>query len=412
MPRIALISPDPSFRTLLRRCLNDVAPSAEWVLSVENGVAGLRPESVDKLLVREPNLLFIDVGDSPGHALRFISAVTSRAPELTVVAAGNRLGEDELLQVIRAGASEYLRRPFDPDDVADACARILRRVGSAPARTGGEKARTVALFSPKGGAGVSTIATNLAIHIRKVTDKKTLLLDLSPGLGSCAVLMGLEPRYSHLDVIESLHRMDQRLLHSFLEEHDSGTRLIASPTNVKPDRNVSAEDVHSVVRLARRHFDYVVIDVGRRVVDPAAMKVSELADDTLVVTTPELPTLRAVKRVLPHLSGQNDRDPENVRLIVNRYLEGEGVSRKDIEQAVGAPVYHVLKEDTSRVTRSINLGQPIVMNGSSPYAKGVKTLGNRIAGDDLLEKDGGSRIVNLVRTILPPYGRNGKKTDR
>jgi pilus assembly protein CpaE len=403
VPRAALISSDASFRTLVTTSLDRCAPFVEWVLRAETEVAELRPESVERLAERNPEILFLDVGSSPSAGVRFITAVTARIPGLNVVAAGGPLGVEELLELIRAGASGYLRRPFSDTEVAQVCANALRKLPtkSPEAAAPGPQiapCRVIALFAPKGGTGVSTLATNLAVHIRQATSKKTLLVDLSVEFGTASVLMGVEPRYSYLDVMESLHRMDERLLHSFLEEHESGTRILASPGAASSGRQLQHEHVEAVFRLLRRHFEYVVVDTGRNVMDDTAADVLGLADERLVVTTAELPTLRNVRQALAHMARARNAT-DGIRLVVNRYEEGVSVPPKDIERAVGLSPFEILSEDSERVCRSVNLGQLLVMNGSSPYARAVGKIGDRLAGVDSARVS--KSLGGLLRTLLP-----------
>ena len=412
VPRAALISPDPSFRTLITGCLDACAPFVEWVLRAESEVAELRPESVERLAERNPDILFLDVGSSPSAGVRFVAAVTARIPNLNVIAAGGALDVDELLELVRAGASGYLRRPFNRSEVAQVCANALRKLTTKTPEAVSleghvEPCRVFALFAPKGGTGVSTLATNLAVHIRRATSKKTLLIDLAPELGTASVLMGVEPRYSYLDVVENLQRMDERLLQSFLEEHETGTRILASPPAASMARELPQDHLGAVFRLLRRHFEYVVVDVGRNVLDDAVAEILGLADERIVVTTPELPTLRNVKQALAQLTRGRD-SADAVRLVVNRYEEGVSLPPKDIERAVGLSPYEILGEDRERVYRSVNLGQPLVMNGASPYARAVGKIGDRLAGVDDTRR--GRSFGGLLRTLLPPFPRTAESS--
>jgi pilus assembly protein CpaE len=407
-PRAALISPDPSFRTLVTSCLDECTPLVEWVLRVDSDVAELRPESVERLAERSPDVLFLDVGSNLSAGVRFVAAITGRLPGLNVVAAGGEVAVDELLQLIRAGVSGYLRRPFSREEVAQVCANSLRKLtpkqpdGDAPDVV--ESSHVIALFAPKGGTGVSTLAANLAVHIGRATSKRTLLLDLSAELGTSAVLMGVEARYSYLDVVDSLQRMDERLLGTFLEEHESGVRVLASPADASTARHVSPESVAAIVRLMRRHFEHVVVDVGRATLDASAMKAIELADERIVVATPELPTLRNVKQTLSKMPRRESGTPA-VRVVVNRYEEGLSLPPKEIERAVGLPVLHILHEDRERVCRSVNLGRPLMMNGSSPYVRTVEKLVHGLEGVDV-PANGAKSLGGLLRTLLPPFVRS------
>jgi Flp pilus assembly CpaE family ATPase len=216
--------------------------------------------------------------------------------------------------------------------------------------------------------------------------------------------MGVEPRYSYLDVIESLGRMDERLLYTFLEEHESGAWVMASPAGASMRHQLAPESVGAVLHLMRRHFEYVVVDVGRGMMDEAAATALDLADERLVVTTAELPTLRNVRQVLPHVSRSGD-PAQAIRLVLNRYEDGVSVPTKDVERAVGLPLFQIVNEDRERVGRSVNLGRPLVMNGPSPFTKAVGRLGDRLAADDLLANGKKSPLGGLLRTLLPPFGR-------
>ncbi len=407
--RLALISPDRAFRVLLADCLAEEARPVEWVLRSENELSALRPEAIDQICDRGPDALFLDIGDDPLSGANFISAISDRSPEITVVAIGDSLDVEALLKVIRSGASGYLRRPFDRHEVAEACSTVLRKAGTKTGpQTADHTTCVLGLFSPKGGTGVSTLAANLAVHIRRATAKRTLLLDLSPELGTSPVLLGLEPRYSYLDVLESLHRMDEGLLLTFLDEHSSGTRVLASPTSVFASRELTPDNVSKLLGLLRLHFEYVIVDIGRGVMDRTALRTLELSDEKLIVTTPDLPTLRNVKRVLHHLPTEESSE-SGLRLVVSRYEEGIGVEKKDIQRAVGLPLHHLLVEDREGVSKSANLGRPIVLDGPSSYASGVGQIGDLIAKDDLLEKDARGPLGKLLGAVLPPFGKtNGR----
>jgi hypothetical protein len=204
--------------------------------------------------------------------------------------------------------------------------------------------------------------------------------------------------------------MDERLLGTFLEEHESGARVLASPAGSSTARPVSAESVAAVVRLMRRHFEHVVVDVGRATIDAAAMKAIELADERIVVATPELPTLRNVKQVLSRLPrGESATSP--VHVVVNRYEDGLSLPPKEIERAVGMPLLQILHEDRERVCRSVNLGRPLMMDGSSPYARTVEKLVHGLEGVEV-PANGARSLGGLLRTLLPPFARsNGSGRD-
>ena len=142
-----------------------------------------------------------------------------------------------LLEAMRAGISEYLPKPPGREALYAALERVQRKlaVGSGEARRPGE---LIAVFSPKGGTGCTTVATNLAVHLHRLTGKRTLLVDLDLELGEVAVFLGVQPRFSFMDMIRNFHRMDAELLASYIERDETGVHLLSSPLH--PNFIVSA----------------------------------------------------------------------------------------------------------------------------------------------------------------------------
>jgi pilus assembly protein CpaE len=240
------------------------------------------------------------------------------------------------------------------------------------------------VFSAKGGTGVTTLATNLAISLHRLTGKGTLLLDLTPALGTAAVAMGVQPRYTYLDVIQNFHRIDEELFKSFLESHESGVYVLASPVVTIDRESPSSDEIQSLIRLCKQHFDYVVVDGGNSLSEEVLPLLQE-SDDRLLVVTPDLPTLRNLRRALDLIGRTNGKTPP--RLILNMYKEGLGLSSRDVEDGLGHQLSAILERDDARVMQSINVGRPEVMTGNSRFAKGVMGLGSELAGPDKISPE-------------------------
>src|SRR5690606_11441020 len=122
------------------------------------------------------------------------------------LAVGPTLSPELLLEAMRAGITEYLPKPVTAEALAGALDRLERKLGGAakdgPARQPG---RVFAFFSPKGGSGSTTTATNVAIQLHRLTGKRTLLVDLDLELGEIALFLGVQPRFNFVDMIRNFH---------------------------------------------------------------------------------------------------------------------------------------------------------------------------------------------------------------
>lgn len=398
-----LVSRDDGFRRQVAELARRSEAHVRLALDLQASADELPREAVSRILGANPRLAFVDLGDASTTGLRVLKVLSQDAPDLTIVVAGPALGAEALLEVMRSGAAEYLPRPFDTGDVLAAFERVRRRLAPVQPETPGARGRVFSIFSAKGGTGVTTVAANLAVYLRTTTDKPTLLLDLTPSLGTAALVLGVRPRYSYLDVIQNFHRIDDELLESFLEEDANGVCVLASPTLATADAQPTTEQLVGLVRLCQRHFAYVVVDAGSTITVPISEVLRE-SDDRLVVSTPELPTLRNLRRILELVAGNATNGSGPPKVVLNQYREGTGVSQREVEEALGSSVFATLGFDDETVVQSLNLGRPIV-HGRSRVGKELNRLGSRVAGE-AKEQTRSGLVPNLMKRFR---GKDSRK---
>ena len=247
------------------------------------------------------------------------------------------------------------------------------------------------------------MATNFAVVLHRLTGKKTLLVDLDLELGEIALLLGVQPRFNFVDMVQNFHRMDADLLASYIERHDSGVHLLSAPYQPETAEVVTGEQIRKILQFLRKHYDYIVVDTAKSF-SPATTASFEQADIAFVVTNVDLASLRNIQRGLPLLKRMMGRSGDHIRLIVNRYNAAGDITLKDVEHTIGLRVFQTLSNDYEGVSRSINSGRPIVLNGDSKYASDIKMLGREVAGVKLKKK---SRLAALKAPLGKLFGRGG-----
>ena len=393
MLNCVLISSDESFRHSVLGIMRSPAAQCRLVLDLQASAEDMDRTNTGRIVQAQPKVAFLDLGKDPS-GVKGIHALSQEAPDLALIVAGPELSADGLLAVIRAGATEYLPRPFSREDVQDAYRRVRRRARVTSTEAPAKPGRVSTVFSAKGGTGVTTVATNLAIALRRLTQKEVVLVDLAPSMGTAAVAMGIEPRYTFLDLIQNFHRVDEELFRSFLESHESGVKLLASPVAPGDSALPSSDDLHGLLRLCQKHFDYVVID-GGSTFSSQLMTILHESEDRLLVTTPELPALRNLKRAMDLFGRTNGRVAP--RLIINRYKQGLGLSSRDVEEGLGHTGSVILELDEVGILNSVNVGRPEVLSGKSPFAKALMDLGSELAGPDLISVPRKSLLGKLFK---------------
>jgi pilus assembly protein CpaE len=406
--RTILISTDREFREQMAEVMARPGSLAEPVLALENTFTEIGDVELARIRDADGGLVVVDLESDPHIGLKFIQYLIESGTAPVVVAAGREFSQDLLLQAMQAGVTELLAKPVTPEQVEGALQRVWKKTGrkaqEAEDRT--EPGRALAIFGTKGGAGTTALATNLAIEIHRMTRKRVLLLDLDVELGETALMLGMDPQFSLMDLSRNFHRVDAGLLASYIEHHESGIDLLAAPFQPADYETVSRDRIRQVIRFLRGQYDYLVMDTPKSF-HPASIGVLEEADEIYLLSTPTLPAIRNLVRSLPlvrQIVGQ-ERVP-SIRLVVNRYQPGSLISIKEIEETVGLKVVHWIRNDFEAVMGGINEGKPAVLRGGSAYAKGVRSLAGIVTGTKIQEEERRGLLAGLVGAF-----RNGKGKD-
>lgn len=324
-----------------------------------------------------PALVLIDLESHPALGLSLASHLASD-DDLVVVALGHDISAELLLDAMRAGVAEFLPKPLTGQAFREALDRLRGRVAVNPVASG-VNGKVYAFFSAKGGSGCTTITTNVAIAVHRATGKKCLLVDLDAELGEISLLLGVQPEFNFVDLVQNFHRMDTSLLASYIERHPSGVHLLSAPYHPDQAASLTADQVRQILNYLKTEYDYVFVDTSKSCGGPT-LAVFERCDEAFVIATVDLPSLRNIQRALPLLLRVLPRAKDQVRLVINRYDPEQEIRMKDIEKSLGLPVYATLANDYEPVMNSINTGKPIVLGGRSPFAKDIKTMATRLIG--------------------------------
>ena len=226
--RVGIISTDVRFRDRLREALSESGRGFRIALELSVRFADFGEEQVQALRNAAPDLLIVDLEDDPEVGVKLIQFLAESHPTHRVLAVGPNLSPGLLLAAMRAGVSDYLQKPVEPDALQESLQRVSALLGRA-----GESSRkpgqVFSIFGAKGGAGSTTLAMNLAIMLHRLTGKKTLLVDLDLRWARWRSCWAFQPRFNFVDMVQNFHRMDAGLLASFIERHSSGVHLLSAP---------------------------------------------------------------------------------------------------------------------------------------------------------------------------------------
>ena len=308
-----------------------------------------------------PSAIIVELSrDNPDKEFAVIKKVLTSHPEIAVITASSDSSAALILRSMRSGAHEFLSLPIVADEFNTVVERI-RELRLRDESTSKKHGRVVAVFSGKGGSGVSFVATNLAASM----DRPTLLADLNLQAGDVASFLGMDPKYSVVDFVHNRSRLDDSLINSFLSVHSSRLALLAAPPEAHEAEDVKPQDVTEILHLLRQRYECIVLDLPHTF-DPATVAALDVADDILVVMTMDIPGIRSTNRankVFNRLSYSKSK----VHVVVNRWSKNIDVQLQKVEAHLDERILGFIPNDYRKVMDSINLGQPLVE--SDPTSK-------------------------------------------
>ncbi len=378
MTSTLLITPDPGFETQVKRAFNGELEAGRWW---DERLPRLDPEtSARQIAQHQPSVVVIGPGVTAGAGIALAQAFDVLYPETCVVLVAKpttRLWE----QALRAGVREIIPAGADDEDVHDAldraqaaAVRRQSRPGTA-ARDEGPRGRVITVLSPKGGAGKTTVATNLATQLAHAAPGRVAIVDFDLQFGDVGSALGVGPQSTVADAARVDGRLDSTAIKVFLEPHPSGLYALVAPHFPAEADEVPAATAAQIVDILAAEFAYVVVDTAAGL-DEYALSAAERSDDFVFVCVTDVPSVRGLRKALDVLDLLGMTKQQR-HLVLNRSDDKVGLSSRDVEATLGLAV--ATSVPTSRpIQIAINQGAPVVESDPrTPAARALVELSSR-----------------------------------
>jgi pilus assembly protein CpaE len=339
-------------------------------LNVAASRASMR-DALDRPVSDSPELVILDASDIDAADADLLERLARhyQAAHFMLLAGGQHQ-PDLLIRAMRAGVREVLQLPLSHRAFHEAMDRVAATAGVSALRDG----KVLAFISCKGGSGATFISTNFGFALATLADKKVLLIDLHGQFGDATLYVSdQKPAMTLSDVCSQIARIDGPFLDSCLVHVAPGFGVLAAADDPAKSKEAKPEHIDTIVRLARQHYDYILLDVGRQI-DAVSLRALDNTDTIYPVLQLALPDIRDARRLLDIFRSLGYA-PDNIRLLVNRYEKGGKLRLQDLHSALGAEVVHTVPNDYIAVTDSVNQGVPVLqLSRSSAAARSLAEL--------------------------------------
>jgi len=364
--KILVVDDDPNVQRLLQYTLKQ---EGYEVVVAGDGAEGFRLWGAE-----QPDLILLDVmlpkldGYQVATKIRTEEGQTGHVPIIMLTAERE---VEQKVRGLRAGADDYLIKPFHPAELMARIKSLLARFAPRDTLVGRPPlGRVLAMYGAKGGVGTTTIAINAAIALHRELGRKVCLVDGNLQFGDHRVFLDLGlDRKSIVDIVTA-PTIDGDLIRQVLVKHDSGVDLLLAPPSPETAELVIPEHLPQIIDNLRGLYDYILIDIDKRL-DDVNLGVLEVADTMFVVMTADLSCLKNVRLVLETI-GHLGYESSKVQLVLNRSNAFTGINVKNAEGALKRTIEHQIVNEYRGAISALNSGAPFM------FTKADSALGSSL----------------------------------
>ncbi len=349
------------------------------------GAAVSGQDALELAREKDPDVVVMDINMPDMDGITATRELLKDVPYAQIVILSVQSEADYMRRAMLAGARDFIAKPPSGDELIATIRSLAERAQEQrkslerptthnvqPIAGMGyalPEGKVIAIYSAKGGVGCTVLATNIALGLQ-TEETPTVLVDTSLQFGDVAVSLNLQIKFSIADVSPRADEIDPELLGEILLHHDSGLCVLAAPPRPEMADEVNSEQIRKVLQHLRRQFAYVIVDMSSNM-DDIALAVMDATDILVVVTVPEIPSIKDA-RLLFDLLTVLEFPKENVFFVLNKMDRKSGITPEAVEENLNYAVNGVIPFDERTVSTSVNRGAPLMLSDrSSSIAKSI-----------------------------------------
>ena len=350
-----------------------------------------------------PDLILLDVmmpvmdGYEFARQLRADPTV-AHIPVIMLTARGH---SDDKVAGFEAGANDYLVKPINAAELEVRIRALLARSqGATPARHASE-ATVVTVFSLRGGVGTTSVAVNLAVALATLWNIQVPLVDLALKKGHCAWMLNLRPKYTISDLVESTEStIDSEVVEHLLLAHRSGVKLLAAPKSPVDAELITPAVLDRTWPHLLTGYRFLVVDAGSDLSEINLIAL-ERAHTLLLMLAPEMLAVKSAFDAL-RVFDRLDFSPDRTLPVLNTIFPRDGLTRQEVEKALGRPVKMVIPYERTSFVQAINSGRPLITTDpKAPASVAIATLAHNLSAAEMESEQisNPSQLLSMVQRL-------------
>ncbi|WP_284976391.1 AAA family ATPase [Arthrobacter sp. efr-133-TYG-104] len=376
MSRFVAITAVRDFESRVRQAITGALHGELQTLSPDVLQSGTE-DVFSQLTGAPPEVIVLGPGVNPDDALKLATVLDLQYPEISLLLVADPSPEI-VLRAMHSGIRDVVAPEIEVNELRvlleRAClAAASRRRGMQPAaESGQQRGRVIAVMSPKGGVGKTTVATNLAVGLGALAPMRVVIVDLDLQFGDVASGLLLEPEHTITEAVHGPASQDSMVLKAFLTVHPAGIYALCAPQKPSDSDYITADHVTRLINQLATEFQYVVVDTAPGLGEHC-LATLEIATDGVWVCGMDVPSVRGLRKSFSVLK-ELQLLPQGRHMVLNFADRKSGITVQDVEATVGVPVDAVIPRSRN-LPFSTNRGIPVLQGNTRDSAtKGLKKL--------------------------------------
>ncbi len=344
-------------------------------------------EAIELAAQYKPDVVLMDINMPDMDGITATREISAAVRTTAVVMMSVQSEPDYLRKAMLAGARDFLTKPISSEDLYTTIRRVYERnaplraqeaamssLPTAPAAEGRPSSAApitgaghiIVIYSPQAGAGVTTLATNIASALMRQSTR-VVLVDCNLQFGDVDAFLNVQSQSTIADLTKAVDDLDQDVIESVLVTHGSGLKVLIAPAHPEQAYDIRPSDVGELVRMLSAAYDFVIVDAPVQY-DELTLRLFDVAERIVLVGNPTIPAVRNVRKMLDIFASLEE--PPNildkVLFVLNR-VYGEKDQRNygvvptaSIENHLKRQVVATIPADAKVVLTAINQGVPLV----------------------------------------------------
>lgn len=397
---MAKAKPEALIRILIVEDIPEIRATIKKILSFENdfevvGMAGTGAEGLALATELRPDIILMDINMPGVDGLQSSTQIINLLPDTGIIIMSAQDDASYMRKAMTAGAKAFLNKPSTPDELYNTVRAVYTRarapmmqaasnyndaISIVPVSIDNEvrAGNIIVVYSPQGGAGCTTIATNLASSLTRA-NSRVLLVDANLQFGDVSVFLNMTARSTIVDLVEHIDDLDIVYFDNVVATHSSGLKVLMGPARPELAEKVTADPgaLTTILGKIRSNYDFIVVDTCLHL-DEMTLSLMDVANQVLLVCTPTLTAVKNMRFVLD-LFDKLGYSPEKMTMILNRVVVDNNlkklvISPEKVGDFLKRPLAAMIPTDEFLMLDAIRRGIPAVALGRDQHASPVKEL--------------------------------------